>query len=657
MVTLKTDKKTENPFYGKRNMLEMFQKVSKLGENPSESSVFGYLDKAYKEASTKQEKELFYVMLFSFGDIVNRDHNLFVKNYGKNKTQKGGESLRKVFIYGLKWMLKNDSDQFYNFLPIVGEYTNLENPFYYQLRTDRKTGRLLETVSIVPENVEDRKEFIDNVSTFLAEIISSSKTTHAVHTVISKWLKAPRFSKRTRTYLRKDGSQVKKKRALKSHTVKKEQFEYELASALSKKMGWEVISYPHNKKFVGLNLYKSKHNQLTESVLFATKKVLEMDKDQFCSWLDKLPSGARYRVQCRLFNKDGKNLVSTKKWIGKYGDLADFYNEWLKQKEVSNKVVRELEQKAQTNSAGLTEQEKEVLMKAKKDAKVNTGATTTLDVIADFFSGNKSTSELNSIADNLLNKIDMRVPVLVIADKSGSMSSNSVTHKGVRFRAVDMARLVATTFLLKNPDPELGQMLVTFDDTASVIVPGVSTTVMGDNRFMSGRTIKVDDFVDRKKSFMDNYASVSKHIYNGGSTKLTAVSKKLKEWVMDAPENERDGRKEMINRYPVFLVVSDGDINNDYNATASVQQFMMEMRQFFGWNGVLVIWDVKDPNASDEKCKFENIENVMYFGKCNAQALTQVFSNIHDLDVIDVYEPLNAIYKSNRYQPVKDLVL
>lgn len=658
MLTVKTTtKKTENPFYGKRSLLDMFQKVSKLGENPTESTVMSYFDKAYKEATDRPSKELFYVMMFSFGDIANREHNVFTSYFGKSKVQAGGESLRKVFIYGLKWMMKNDPKQFYHFLPIIGEYTNLENPFFYQLRTDRKSGKLLEVLSVVPTDAKEREIFIDTVSTFLVDKISSAKTSPATHAVLAKWLKSPKFSKRTRTYTKKDGRIVKKKRNLKNHTIEKERFEYSLAEAISQKIGWEIIKYPSNTRFIGLEEYKSKHNQNSEAVMFSTKKVLEMDQAQFTSWLDKMPASARYRVQCRLFNKSGKSLVSTKKWINKYGDLADFYNAWLNQKDEAAKVVRQLEDKAVNSSAGLTEKEKETLVKAKKDSKVNTGATVMLDVIAEFFSGNKSVTEVNAIADNLMRQMNMEVPVLIIADKSGSMESNYVTHKGVRFRALDMARLVTTTFLLKNPDPELGQMFITFDDKADMIVSKNSSRVKdGHNRYMSDRVTTVDYVTDRTKTFMENYNNISKYIYSGSSTKLDSVALSMRNWVMSATEDEREGRREMINRYPVFLVVSDGDINNSGNATQSVQKFMMDMRQFFGWNGVLVIWDTKDGSVSDERNKFEGIENVMYFGKCNAQILTQIFSNIHDLDVIDVFEPLNSIHKSTRYQPVRELV-
>ena len=655
-LTVKTDKKKENPFYGKRNMLEMFQKVSKLGENPSERNVFEYLNRAFAEATDKPSKELFYVMLFAFGDVANREHNVFVRTYGKGKIQSGGESLRKVFIYGLKWMLQNDSQQFYKFLPIIGEYTNLENPFFYQLRTDRKSGKLLEVLSIVPTNETAKAEFVENITTFLANLINSTKTSAATHGLLAKWLKTPNFSKRTRKYTKKDGRIVTKKRELKEHTIAKERFEYEVASKLSEKLAWEIIKYPNNTRFVGLELYKAKHNRNSEAYLFSTKKVLEMDEAQFCEWLDKQPASARYRVQCRLFNKVGNSLESTKKWIGQYGDLANFYNVWLKQKETANTVVRQLEEKAATSSAGLTEKEKETLQKAKKDAKVNTGANSLLDVVADFFSGSRSESELNSIADNLLRMMKIEVPTLMIADISGSMSSNYVTHKNVRFRAMDMARVATTAFLLKNPDPELGQMLITFDDKANVIVPGNSAYTKGDNRFMSGKTITVDKLTDRTAPFMENYRNISKFVYDGGSTRLTSVSQAMRDWVHSGSADEVDGRKEMINRYPVFLVVSDGDINNASDATRSVQQFMMDMRQYFGWNGVLVIWDVKDASRSDERNKFEGIENVMYFGKTNPQVLNQIFSNIHDLDVVDVFEPLHSLYKSNRYQLVKDLV-
>lgn len=653
-VSLKLTK--ENPFYGKRALLDMMQQVSKMTDSPAKLTVFKYLDAAWKESTDRTSKELFFVLMFAFGDVANRDHNVLAQKFGRGKTDGGGNSLRRVFLYCMEWLIAKDAKQFYAFLPIISEYTNLENSFFYQIRTNRKTGKVEDVISIVPKEAKKRAEFIDKVSDHFAKIIRDLKTPDVQHKLLAKFLPKPKFAQRTRTGVnKKSGETYKKKYSMQPQTHEKELFEKEFMTVLSKKLGWEMISYEKNTRFIGLEKYKAAHNRLSEAYLFSTKSILLMDKEQFFKWLNTLPAGARFRVQRRLFNKDGDKLVSKKKWIGKFGDLADFYTEWLNQKDAAASVARELEVKKKT-VGGLTEDEQVLLKAATKASKVNTGADTLLDAVAELYKQYPNQKEFDVKVENMMRKVDIKVPTLVIADTSGSMSSNSVTHKGVTFKACDIARLAATTFLLKNPDPDLQQLLVVFNDRATVITEKSKAEVKSStNRFMAGHTCVVDKIVDPELAFSKNYEMVSKLVGASGSTNLASVADALKQW-SDAVPTEKEARKEMINNYPVWLVISDGDINHSYNASASVQDFMMKMKQWFGWNGVLVIWDVKNPYAGDEANKFDNVENVIYYGSCNAQALNQIFTNIDDLDVIDIYQSLLSMHRSNRYEPVRELV-
>ena len=656
-VSLKNTK--ENPFYGERALLDMAQQMNKMTDSVTKSQVHSHLDNAWKSCgSDKLKRELFFVLMFSFGDVANREHNVFVQKYGKGKIESGGNSLRKVFIYSLEWLVKNNIEQFFEFLPIISEYTNLENPFMYQIRSDRKTGKIKEVISIVPKTEKERALFIDRVAGYFADLIREVRTSELQHQLLSKFLPKPKFSKRTRLVTsKKTGETSKVKYAMQKETLEKEIFERDFALALSEKLKWEVVKYPSNTRFIGLEQYKAKHNRTSEAYMFSSKAVLEMDKEQFHKWLDTLPSGARFRVQRRLFRLEDKKMCPTDKWIGKYGNFSTFYSEWLAQKEKAATVVRELETKAKENGgiASLSEEEKATLKEATKASKVNTGAETLIDTMADVFKYAQSKKEFDLKVDNMMRKIDVKVPVMVVADVSGSMTHHSVTHKGVTFFPRDMARMAATMFLTKNPDPSLQNILITFDAKANIITKKSVVATTGSNRFMAGHTTVVDELVNTKKPFSENYDSISRFIGAGGSTNLATVPIALKKWVDENPA-ESEMRKEMINQYPVWLVISDGDINQAYNATASVQDFMMKMKQWFGWNGVLVIWDVKNPTASNEPNKFENIENVIYYGSFNAQTVTQVFSNIDDLDVIDIYQPLLSMHRSNRYDLVKELV-
>ena len=89
-------------------------------------------------------------------------------------------------------------------------------------------------------------------------------------------------------------------------------------------------------------------------------------------------------------------------------------------------------------------------------------------------------------------------------------------------------------------------------------------------------------------------------------------------------------------------------------------QFMNKMRQL-GWNGVVVVWDVKqgagDNHLSQYGDKFANVPNCIHYYGYNLGIINQIFTNIHDLDVIDVYQDLKSLYASNRYQLIKENVI
>ena len=93
------NKKSENPFTGLKNCLKIF--------NGGINNVI--LDAAYDEVkSDKNKREMFYSLLFSIGDITNRQHNIF-----KNKTvDNGGRSERDAFYHIMDWLRVKDYNQF-----------------------------------------------------------------------------------------------------------------------------------------------------------------------------------------------------------------------------------------------------------------------------------------------------------------------------------------------------------------------------------------------------------------------------------------------------------------------------------------------------------------------------------------------------------------
>ena len=86
--------------------------------------------------------------------------------------------------------------------------------------------------------------------------------------------------------------------------------------------------------------------------------------------------------------------------------------------------------------------------------------------------------------------------------------------------------------------------------------------------------------------------------------------------------------------------------------------FQMKMRQWFGWDGVILIWDVKSGSKSPAHAKrFESVENIIYHVGTNPTVVNQIFSKIDDMDIIDIYTPLKSLYDSNRYDLIKKNVI
>ena len=69
MIKVEFNKKNENPFFGLTNCLSIFQ-----GHSINDD----LLNNAYNEVKDdKTKREMFYSLLFSIGDITNRNHNIF----------------------------------------------------------------------------------------------------------------------------------------------------------------------------------------------------------------------------------------------------------------------------------------------------------------------------------------------------------------------------------------------------------------------------------------------------------------------------------------------------------------------------------------------------------------------------------------------------
>ena len=621
----------ENPFYGKaalKNLLNTGKTIN------SKSQMDSLLNSAWNEAKNdKTLREMFFIICFSIGDITNRKHNIFQQD-----VDNGGEACRPQMMWILSWIRKNQPVQYYKFMfnRIITEFISWFAILAGQVRTTKGKKNIdsqaTETYSALKEHD------LNKVAEFIADRLKNGSLIDKI--MLAKWLVKPRLSKRqkvNRTTKEKSGT-----RDLQAITKDNMQTKVNLYRILSELMNWEVIYHPKNIQFKGLENFKKEYNQNLESVLFSTKQICNLDKEQFFKLLNECPSGARYRIQRRLFNGEGQ---SKQKWFSYIAneDLAIWFKEWENFKEVKQQEQRDLTEKVRQGTA--TTAEKKQLQQVKKEAKVTTGAVSLMDQLKKLMYNQAD----NLVIQSIMDKIKFEVPVLVVSDCSGSMSGLPTW----------IARLLTTVTMLKNPSPDLDNLLVRFGSSCEFITDNSKGTIQ-QNRFMTSRATVVDKLIDRTKDFTWNFNNLSKFVNsNMGGTYFSTVSEKLTSWINEIPEFKQH-RIEQLQQYPVIVVVSDGDMNSDYSAGESMNRFMNGMRQL-GWNGVVVVWNVKegisDNYSLGSNDKFANVPNCIHYYGYNLGIINQIFTNIHDLDVIDVYQDLKSLHASNRYQIIKENVI
>ena len=630
-LKVKMSQVDSNPFYGKIALKNLLNSAKSA---PSKTYMFSLLDTAWKEAKdSKVLREMFFIICFTVGDITNRKHNIF-----EHEVDNGGEACRPQMMWILSWMRKNQMIQYYKFMfaRIINEFVSWFAILASQVRTEK--GKKNIDINNTSTYTALQEHDLDKVAEYIATRIKEGSVIEKM--MLAKWLVRPRLSKRQkvdRTTKEKIGS-----RELQTATIVSMKTKEILYLILSNLMNWEVVKHAHNIQFVGLNKFRKEYNQNLESVLFSTGKIQEFDKEQFFKLLNETPSSARYRIQRRLMDGNG---ISKAKWFSNFEhtDLAIWYKDWEDFKLQMQQEQRDLAEKVRQGTA--SEQDKKQLNKIKKEAKVNTGASSIMDELSKLMKGNADDTLIQSIMD----KIKFAVPVLVVSDCSGSMTGLPTF----------IARLLTVVAMLKNPSPELDDILVRFGSTADFVVDG-SRIMSKENRFMASKLVTVDKLIDRTKSFSDNFKNISKIINaDMGGTRFCTVAEKMGAWINEDPLFKQH-RIEQLQSYPVILVISDGDMNSDPSAADSMMHFMNQMRQY-GWEGVVVVWNVRSGVADNyllgSQDKFANVPNCIHYYGYNLGIINQIFSNIHDLDVIDVYQDLKSLYNSDRYQIIKDNVL
>ena len=607
MIQVKLNKSNDNPFYGLKNCLKLFQSVG----NTIDASL---LDACWLEVrGNKEHRQMFFSLLFSIGDITARQHNIF-KGI---KRDSGGNANREGFQVVLDWMWNKHQSQFVKFLEagLFNEYTCFDLLFRNRVQT--KCSRVVRIHNLFAE-----AEYREVIANYLYKVINGNNSFNK--TLVAKFLTLPRVSKRS------DHSKML------PETKKVMEDKVKLLIMLSELMGWEYEVNEGYANFKGYRKWRKDYNGDLESVLFSTGKINEFDKQSFIDWFDKLPSQARFRVKNRILYSKIKDTEKAK-----YPKFQPWLTEWEKYKESKQAEQRVLEEKVRQGQA--TEEDKIKLKKVAKQAKVNTGATNFKELYNDICNGNVDKLKL----ETFMTKVNLPYNSLVIIDDSGSM----------RGKPFNFASFLASVCLCKNPDDD-GRNLLGFFNSHSHWHTCIDRKNNSVNSFIRSETVKVKQtpFVDPKKSFYDNYQSIKNFcsaVFQGGGTSISRIPDDLHKECQKNPQI-----LDALKNYPVWTIISDGEWNSLYTPEASMNDFMMKCQRYFGFKPYIVAIDVDGGWGfrSASINRFEGIENMIYI-PANVAQIEQFLTNFKDMDIMDVYTPLQSLFRSNRYDIVRENVL
>jgi hypothetical protein len=621
MLQIELSKKTGNPFYGMKACLELYQNASKgVISVPA-------LNACYNEVrNSKEGREMLFSILFSIGDITARQHNLFKKQ----KTDSGGNAQREAFVTILNWLKGINYPQFRKFLfaNLFNEYVSFDVLLMNRVKTTKGKKKVEKVLS----NLSGSEEYLNDLSDFVAGVIKGTNPSHKHF--LAKFLTRPRLSKR------------KGHKVMLPETREIMKAKENFLIMVSEKAGLEVVKKPTYFEFPGYFGWRKEYIGDLESVLFASGKIKEFDRAEFHAWLDKLPSGARFRVRCRLLDKSnnpkkvevrkGEEATAPIKWP----NLGEWFLEWEKFKDQKQTEQRVIEEKVRQGTA--TETDVTNLAKVKKEAKVTVGAVNFATLLTEILTGKADKAKIQPFLD----KVKLDYNNLVFVDDSGSMRSTGVPG----IMAFDFAIFMATICLMKNPD-DVGRALLGFYSNSARVYNTMTSRSELAHTILRSTPRKVNEpLYDPNEHFLDNFKRIREFahsIMTSNGTNISSIPDYLNRQLETNPS-----LLEALQAFPVWTIISDGNWNNLASPEASINDFMRRCQQYFGFKPFIIAIDVSAYSAANVT-RFSGIENFMFIPPNPAQ-IEQLLTNFKDMDIMDVYTPLQSLHRSNRYEPVRN---
>lgn len=600
---------SENPFYGLRSCLELFNNGAKsiISEQ--------LLNNCWAEVRDNGDrKKMFFSLLFSIGDITARQHNIF----GKEQKESGGHAARDNFRLIMKWLKKTNYAQFIRFMfaRLFNEYTSFDNLLMMRIKTKPKTKLIVEKLNMVEGNKD--------LASYLAIIIKGNNPFDKF--LVAKFLTRPRLSKRQNHKVMLDETKV----------IMLER--QKLIKEVSDLMGWNYEQKSGYINFIDFYAWKKQWSMGLESALFASKKIKEFDETEFKLWIQKLPSSARFRVRKRILTKEN---VERPKW----SPLGSWFLQWENYKEVKQTEQRVIEEKVRQGTASEDDQVK--LKEVKKEAKVNVGAVNFTELFKQIIMNEADEIKIQPFLD----KIKLSYNTLVFVDDSGSMQqSNARSSHG--FTAYDFAAFIATICVMKNPDDIARNMIALFSQQTRVF-NGITAVSTAPNSLMKGVAKEVNlPFYNPDLKFTENLHNMRAFLHaqrTGNGTNISSIPEYLHMWTKGD-----QNLIEQLQAFPVWTIITDGNWNNLHSAEASMNDFMRKCEMYFGFAPFVIAIDVSTNSVNIDR--FRGIKNFMFLPPNPAQ-IEQFLTNFKDIEVMDVYTPLLSLFRTDRYELVRQNTL
>jgi hypothetical protein len=633
-----------------------------------DSKIFNALDAAHKELMDQNPKlvTLLYRLIFQAGDVQRTSPHILLGELGIKKWDAAGDGMRHNFRSAMRWILKTDKKWFYDNLRLFAQYTNYGNLWFYELQTSVKgqrkgRGRIqrsMVSVEHTPVNVKKVAKFIGKlirkrtdlyyIARFLPKLDTSTtsvteKTMKAIGDKKSfqykvfknaAWIKVNGELKdipADRMITVKDGDVVRFPRIKRAETLARQNWNKQLIEAVCEEMGWSWVdkgNYKVNEKY---NKFRSTHMAQTPEHIFSSGKVLDMNKAEFFGMLDSMTSANRAKVSRSVCYKDTQDTLQAKE--GKYNKLGTWYREWFAGQTQHAQKIREAQAK------GDKAEEKRL----SKQSKIKTVGTKSIDLLMDLIKGTKTSTDLDTTFTNFCARINNEVPVHVVVDDSGSMRAKVHSNLGVNISAIDLATVIALTFLQTNPPNEFDGCMGIFA-TAARIAGYTHIQDSRPNRYMHRRAYqeltKKQPIINKTEGFVAQLKKLRGQLsMDGGSTNMGAYFDMLISGV-------KDGRYTVEDLPPVLLFITDGE----WNTGRSPQQCLDELAKY-GYEPLVVYWLLSARHDVEDR-KFADVPNCLLMGGLNESSLTNILQFI-EKGYVNPNDALWAIYDNPRFSPVK----